>query len=180
MCVSWCCIRFGFNPYFPGVTFQSNFKSYFGADVWGFNPYFPGVTFQSDNNRLYRSATCGFQSLFSWSYLSKRSSGNPPRSIAQCFNPYFPGVTFQSKCSFYYSIFTDCVSILIFLELPFKVYLWYYHLSCQAQFQSLFSWSYLSKLLNAVFLLNTGSVSILIFLELPFKETWRDIDEDHL
>ncbi len=60
------------------------------------------------------------------------------------------------------------VSILIFLELPFKGD------GSPAEgipegFQSLFSWSYLSKLPLARLSRNRCLVSILIFLELPFK-----------
>ncbi len=61
-----------------------------------------------------------FQSLFSWSYLSK-------------------------KTRLFFCPLPEIVSILIFLELPFKVNLQYLHNTIYFEFQSLFSWSYLSK-----------------------------------
>ncbi len=67
-----------------------------------------------------------------------------------CFNPYFPGVTFQRSARWITCIKRGLVSILIFLELPFKeptMLLKHQHLS----------------------------VSILIFLELPFKDSCAEL-----
>ncbi len=43
----------------------------YGETNMGFNPYFPGVTFQSYAYYDEEYLTVAFQSLFSWSYLSK-------------------------------------------------------------------------------------------------------------
>ncbi len=61
------------------------------------------------------------------------------------------------------------VSILIFLELPFKENFVSEFEYDQIKFQSLFSWSYLSKFTDATERYYANIVSILIFLELPFK-----------
>ncbi len=84
-----------FNPYFPGVTFQSEQGAFNPKIETGFNPYFPGVTFQRLPGHQEGAVDLRFQSLFSWSYLSKK---------------------------FLYPLHlrTLYVSILIFLELPFK------------------------------------------------------------
>ncbi len=133
-----------FNPYFPGVTFQRRsminscifsfvvsiliflelpFKELTGVfpakSLQRFNPYFPGVTFQSVFENIFFHVTRKFQSLFSWSYLSKR--------VTRGYSDKRGG--FQSLFSWSYlskrQIFriyqrAAWVSILIFLELPFK------------------------------------------------------------
>ncbi len=73
--------------------------------------------------RIIESYTDLFQSLFSWSYLSKIGLPSLFSGPQSSFNPYFPGVTFQRQES------------INKLDELFK-------------FQSLFSWSYLSKLLS--------------------------------
>ncbi len=133
-----------FKPYFPGVTFQSQLLSLHHLNYSRFNPYFPGVTFQSWQNSPDLFVFLMFQSLFSWSYLSKLPI---KRS------------NFQIKD----------VSILIFLELPFKDYVESVHHFDEIVFQSLFSWSYLSKNIPTTCAQRLPNVSILIFLELPFK-----------
>ncbi len=134
-----------FNPYFPGVTFQSLRCVIELLNLFCFNPYFPGVTFQRQPFAVQEVVLLVFQSLFSWSYLSKFSFSislirNIPVSILiflelpfkesrdaflPClinrFNPYFPGVTFQRP--------------------PASS-----HARGGSRFQSLFSWSYLSKM----------------------------------
>ncbi len=111
-----------------------------------FNPYFPGVTFQSIHIAILCITLFEFQSLFSWSYLSKLYFFWP---IRKCFG----------------------VSILIFLELPFKEQPPYLRQIIRLEFQSLFSWSYLSKTVLINQPQNHHHVSILIFLELPFKDS---------
>ncbi len=115
------CVTLSFNPYFPGVTFQSYWTRVKPVTIKGFNPYFPGVTFQRKGKSHIINHLKMFQSLFSWSYLSKFEEISEEELDNLSFNPYFPGVTFQRKLN--HRDPGGCC--------------W---------FQSLFSWSYLSKL----------------------------------
>ena len=88
-----------------------------------FNPCFTGFTFQSAVKRAVGVPTCVFQSLFYWIYLSK---------IEKLF----------------YCLVFDHVSILVLLDLPFKV-----------------SQHPIKEPL--------AQVSILVLLDLPFKADTR-------
>ncbi len=123
----------GFNPYFPGVTFQSLITDRRSSERRLFQSLFSWSYLSKANMKPGDKFDVTFQSLFSWSYLSKFSKNETGDPEEISFNPYFPGVTFQRGC-FHDDVLHD------------------------GEFQSLFSWSYLSKLYQ-VFIVNYESLS---------------------
>ncbi len=113
--------------------------------------------------------TITFQSLFSWSYLSKNVRVEFYRDEIRSFNPYFPGVTFQSRAPSRTDLVIQVVSILIFLELPFKANGFQLRMSFIRGFNPYFPGVTFQSLFSYLCHVLSFQVSILIFLELPFK-----------
>ncbi len=134
-----------------------------------------------------------FQSLFYWKYLSDQPCFCMRLLAVKCFNPCFIGSIFQTctgeknpyersefQSLFYWKYLSDykttkgtnvpfLVSILVLLEVSFRLREATHRAGSLRWFQSLFYWKYLSDTAGSARKVRASAVSILVLLEVSFR-----------
>ena len=154
---------------------------------------FLDMAFKEHGHSRKRTGRQMFQSLFFWIWPSKPAQAAPGIGVIKSFNPCFSGYGLQSL-SCWTSPACIFVSILVFLDMAFKVSMLYlapawivcfnpcfsgYGLQSffifiwspmLIMFQSLFFWIWPSKIPLKIMAWAFVFVSILVFLDMAFKD----------